>query len=285
MILSTRSSAFELDYNFHKSNSTYFTDFDVSRCQLVTWLVMNGMRKLGAEMNAANNTTGILSPHLGGVMCNFIREIRPFEKVEIWTRVLTWDRKWLYVVSHWIKSGSVKPRAYTMQPWKNRGLKQKDKMNGKGSHEEDSKKIGSSEGSTSHYPIIYATALGKYVCKKDRLTIAPERILHASGLLPLKPKELQEASPPTSRSQNPQFTALNEEVPALSDITSKEAAEAAIEATLTSDEDQEAWDWERVEEERLKGLKLAEMYNGLETLGSTFNGEGATVLGKWSDLL
>lgn len=296
MILSSRSSAYELDYNFHKSNSTYFTDFDVARCQLVTWLMMNGMRKVAAEMNAANKTTGILSPHLGGVMCNFKREIKPFEKFEIWTRVLTWDRKWLYVVSHWVKSGSVKPSAYTMQPWRKTGLKQNDNMNGEGSRNRDTMKQDSKEGSTgSQPPTIYATALAKYVCKKGRLTIAPERILQASGLLPPKPEGLQDASIPATPSPDPQAVTSEEGAPAtlpslvpspaLSKITSKEAAEAAIETALTSDEDQEAWDWNRVEEERLKGLKLAEMYNGLEALGGTFTGEGEIALGRWSDLL
>lgn len=282
-----------MDYNLHKSNSTYFTDSDIARCQLVTWLGMNGIRIVAAEMNAANGTTGPVGIHLGGVMCNFKREIKPFEKYEIWTRMLTWDKKWFYVVNHWVKKGSANPRAYTMQPWKNNGRRQAKESRTDGGQETNGAKGASKDG--QQHPAIFATAIAKYVGKKGRLTVPPERILQASGFLPPKPEEPLDNQTSATPSPDPQApasgaegcTTLSDMVPSptLSRITSKEAAEAVLEAALISNDDQEAWDWNRVEEERLKGLQLAQMYNGLEALGGTFDGDGEVVLGSYTDIL
>ena len=58
---------------------------------------------------------------LGGVTCTFKRELKPYRKYEIWTRVLSWDEKWVYVISHIVKPDSANPTAYSDQPWKKNG--------------------------------------------------------------------------------------------------------------------------------------------------------------------
>ena len=251
---------------------------------------MNGMRKVAAELNAANKTKGVIGIHLGSVMCNFKREIKPFEKFEIWSRLLTWDRKWAYVVSHWVKAGSIKPKAYALQPWKNRFQKRISEI-------EDEDQANSSPDSTSKerkQPVIFASALAKGVFKKGRLTVSPERIWEASGLLPPRPKELQQlASGTPSPDPNGKVSENKhaEGVPdittssTLEKITSKEEAEAAIEATLVPPEDQGAWDWKRVEEERLKGLELANAFHALEAISGTVPGDDEVVLGSYTDIL
>ncbi|RSL71769.1 hypothetical protein CEP53_001315 [Fusarium sp. AF-6] len=58
IISTTYTSVFEIDYNLHKSNSTFFTDIDVSRAHLVTYLLRPAM------MNLVHNTSShfILDP-------------------------------------------------------------------------------------------------------------------------------------------------------------------------------------------------------------------------------
>ena len=53
-------------------------------------------------------------------------------------------------------------------------------------------------------------------------------------------------------------------------------------ASLTADDgDSEEWTWDRVEKERQRGLKLAELYNGLDMVNDEFTGEEGPVLGRY----
>lgn len=61
----------------------------------------------------------------------------------MWTRVLSWDAKWLYTITHFVR---------------------KDAKSGQS--------------------IVCATAVSKCVFKSGRKTVAPEAMLHDSGLLP-----------------------------------------------------------------------------------------------------
>ena len=58
---------------------------------------------------------------LGAVTCHFKREIQPYERFEIWTRVLSWDRKWIYLLSHIVREGAVRPDDWALQPGKRPG--------------------------------------------------------------------------------------------------------------------------------------------------------------------
>jgi hypothetical protein len=105
VITSTRTPILEMDYNLHKSNSTYFSDMDISRTHLFTAIIRNGIKKnsrlYGAKKSAVADavgaTDGSRGRHLvalGGISCLFKKEILPYKKYEMWTRVLCWDRKW-----------------------------------------------------------------------------------------------------------------------------------------------------------------------------------------------
>lgn len=105
VITSTRTPILEMDYNLHKSNSTYFSDMDISRTHLFTAIIRNGIKKnsrlYGAKKSAVAGavgaTDGSRGRHLialGGISCLFKKEILPYKKYEMWTRVLCWDRKW-----------------------------------------------------------------------------------------------------------------------------------------------------------------------------------------------
>ena len=44
-----------MDYNFHKSNGTYFTDLDIARTHLVTAILRKGIRGIGKYPENAGN--------------------------------------------------------------------------------------------------------------------------------------------------------------------------------------------------------------------------------------
>ncbi|KAI5791925.1 hypothetical protein EDC01DRAFT_101731 [Geopyxis carbonaria] len=89
----------DVDIHMHKSNSTYFSDVDVSRNALLAHLTKHGF-------NRARRAGRLAFPRLGGVAAQFRREI-PFGAVyEVRSRLLAWDDKWVYVVTHFVETGA-----------------------------------------------------------------------------------------------------------------------------------------------------------------------------------
>ncbi|KAJ9148845.1 Capsule polysaccharide biosynthesis protein [Pleurostoma richardsiae] len=101
-INTTRSPLFECDYNIHKSNSTYFTDLDISRGNISLVL----FRKPFNPFPGPNQLLMVL----GGAQCVWRKEIKPYQSYELWTRVLSWDEKWIYLVSHFVERGRFVPQ-------------------------------------------------------------------------------------------------------------------------------------------------------------------------------
>jgi hypothetical protein len=119
-------------------------------------------------------------PILGGINFSFRREIRPYRKYEIWTRVLTWDDKWLYLVSHFVKPGTKMPERYEDQPWRTlKRVPKKTKSQKEG--KEDSKQPSGVDVISG----LYATAVSKYVFKQGRRTITPMLVFESAGLMPV----------------------------------------------------------------------------------------------------
>ena len=192
MITASTNSPYDCDYNLHKSNSTYFADLDVARAHYVGSIIRTGLTRLnsGDEEGlpaTARDAKGKYYVALGAVGCWFQREIKPLEGFEIYTRLLSWDRKWLYLVSHVVKAGKVNPESYVLQPWKNKGKRSAESKR----EEEDLKKH------------IFATSIARYVVKKGRLTVNPEIVLERSRLLPKRPEGV--GLPP--RSEDPSIAA------------------------------------------------------------------------------
>ena len=208
---------------------------------------------------------------LGGASCNFKREIKPFQGFEVWTRILCWNHKWIYVIGHFVKKGAVKPRSYTLQPWKK---SKADKAECTGA-------AGNSDGAKSGpHPAIYASAIAKYVFKKGRLTIPPERILRASQLLPPKPADHE--TPPMTITPNPETNSLDTTTASIVEVFTPDNACEIMAASLTAGIDEsDEWTWERVEKERKRGMRIAELYEGLEALSEEFTGENMSVLGQY----
>jgi hypothetical protein len=180
---------------------------------------------------------------LGATHVSFKREIKPYQSYEIWTRVLSWDRKWFYMVSYFVEKGAVKPRSWDATSF---GPTRTSK-----SKPEDWEKK------------VYATAVSKYVFKIGRLTVHPAIVIGASGLLPERPGGWVDTN--SGRESPFELVADN-----------TEAADAKYE-----DKDTE-WDWHRTEAERLKGLVYAKHFAAPDELASQFDGGEEGALGRWS---
>ena len=244
-----------MDYNLHKSNSTYFSDMDISRTHLFTAIIRNGIKKnsrlYGAKKSAVSGavgaTQGSRGKHmiaLGGISCLFKREILPYKKYEMWTRLLCWDRKWFYLVTHLVKPGVGKPSAWTLQPWrKNRGAVDVDKE----------KLLGA----------VYATAIAKYVIKRGRVTVPPEQALVDAEMVPVKPEGwVYEGETSSNESTNEDTNGI-----------------------LPNGGHGEEWNWDIIEAERLRGLKVAQKFAEMDGMHEYFDGGKDGVLGEFADLL
>lgn len=249
-MITSRTSLLETDYNLHKSNSTYFSDLDVSRTALVSRLYSPGVgivsKELDQEFLTASKEEGKPAPKrkhvsviLGSVYCTFKREIKPFELYEMHSKVISWDKKWMYILTSF------------KRPARGGGDK-----------------------------TVLAVALSKYVVKKGRLTVSPERLLRASGFLPMPPKgeaktalaDSAEASGVDTPGSGDGITAtsgvdgsLAREVLKLKD--SQIAARETLEGQQKDNNESwntEEWTWERIEQERQRGLSVVEGFTDLD---------------------
>ncbi|KAJ6181047.1 hypothetical protein N7519_011508 [Penicillium mononematosum] len=234
-MVTSRTPLLETDYNLHKSNSTYFTDLDVSRTALVSRIYSPGVgnvsKELDQEFLAASKKEGKPAPRrkpvlivLGSVYCTFKREIKPFELYEMHSKVISWDAKWMYILTCF------------MRPARRSGGEK-------------------------------------------------ERLLRASGFLPTPPPESEaktaladaEFSAETSDVGTPGngegITAMGgvdetlvREVLKINDdqIPSQETLDKQQKEN-TDSWDVEEWTWERIEQERLRGLEVVDGYTNLDT--------------------
>jgi len=182
---------------------------------------------------------------LGGVMCNFKKEILPYQKYEMWTRILSWDRKWFYLVTHLVKPGVGRPTGFSLQPWrKTRAVK---------GEEVDREKLKGA---------VFATALARYVIKRGRLTVSPEEALFNADMVPAKPEG---------------WVYKGDEADMDSGIDS--------DGVLPEESIVDEWNWDVIERERRRGLKFAEAYAELDGLVDVWDGGAEGVLGEYPDLL
>lgn len=195
---------------------------------------------------------------LGGVSCHFKRELKPYEEYEIWTRVLSWDRKWIYLVSHMVKAGAVRPDEYALGrsvSWSERlfgaGRRRSGNKGEKGALEEMQR-----EQKAEWQKAIFASSISKYVVKKGRLTIPPELVWKRSDLLP-------------SDSDGPSAPVKSGDDIEASDGVKLNVGNDAPRSD-TSPEHPYAWTSANVERERLRGMKLAGSFAALDDLVEEF---------------
>jgi hypothetical protein len=263
LITRSRAPLLEIDYNMHKSNATYYSDLDVSRTHLLLALFQQGLASIRAADDGPH--AGRLAIVLGAVHCSFRREIKPYQPYEMWSRVLCWDRKWLYIVTHFVKQGAIEPSGYTLQPSRHtitswllpRAKNSKNDGGGvKDSGEHDALPVADIAHSSVH-PAVFATAISKYVLKKGRLTISPERLITGSGLLPSR-AECDES------------------------LSAEANLQTGAAMTVAPDCDAE---WASVEEERRRGLRFAQHFAELDSLHEEFGAQSRPALGAYVDFL
>ncbi|KAJ5641220.1 hypothetical protein N7490_005220 [Penicillium lividum] len=237
-VTTTYTPLLEADYNLHKSNSTYFMDVDASRSHLLSYLCYRGVSVVDQEL-VADGKRGIMAAIIGSVTTSFKKEIRIFQQYKVWSRILTWDRKWLYIVTHFVQKGSVKQTDLITH--KLSTGKTSERCTGAGS---------GNSGDKLGRPVVFATSVSKYVFKKGRLTVAPERLLRASGLL----GEIKETADLPAQYQDPR--------PRSTEAMSK------IKKNLGNFEICEV-----IEKERLRGMKYANAWAELDSLHKELLGE------------
>lgn len=261
-----------------ESNSTYFSDIDIARSHLCCTLFANAVDKVrhAPIQGLGDGAEGLLGLALGSVACSFKREIPAYSNYEIWTRILSWDDKWLYLVSHFVRKDRVTPKSFTLYPGQR------------------IRKARSFDGVPKD--AVMASAISKCVWKKGRRSVPPEDMLALAGLLPLRPggvtaDRLEPGVPgPTS------LLGLAEgylDIPFRGADFLENAWHAVEEKFFPGDfvtldntnekaEIQE-WTWEQMEAERVRGLDIAKSLAELSQVDEAFTGEGAA-LGWQSDL-
>ncbi|KAF1814437.1 hypothetical protein P152DRAFT_472204 [Eremomyces bilateralis CBS 781.70] len=264
---------------------------------------LNGAAINGADTPSMHTTppetpkeipAGNFNMAMGGVACLFHREIPPLARVEIWTRLVSWDRKWLYIVSHFVKAGAWSEEiadqgGWIFQPWRNRRVPKSG-----GAARKRREEMSPAERDAHRAKLkktIYASSIAKYVVKKGRLTVPPELVLQRSDLLPPKP--------PTAPPANQLPTLANRQLLTPGALATETTTPAELDGAPTSaptDADmleeslfpfsQEAgeWTWEKIEERRLRGMRIAQHFAGLDRLYDVFGGEDDQALGMYSDL-
>jgi hypothetical protein len=234
------------------------------------------------EFMAVASRPGNLLIALGSVACFFHREVVPYKQYEIWTKLLTWDRKWMYIVSYFVEAGVFKPEEFFLQPWKKpkSSLKNMDDE----SVEEKRKRIRGK---------VLATSIASYVVKKGRLTIPPEIALQRSDMLPEKPPGAPSpffTPPKSTTTPNLDYNGSGtpQETNSAAETMTAGSFDSILEESLfpeSAEDDNGEWTWEKMERERKRGLKFAQVFDGLNVLREEFDAGKGGVLGVFTDLV
>lgn len=102
----THVSPFEIDMYLHKSNSTYFTDLDIARSSLLMEVLQTFWFKYYFNEKGGFKSTGyqnIPFVPVAAVQLAFRKEFKILENYDIVSNIFAWDRKWLYVLSKFVR--------------------------------------------------------------------------------------------------------------------------------------------------------------------------------------
>ena len=91
----------DCDINFHMNNGRYLTFMDLGRVHLMAQL-----RLLGVIFRNK------WKPVLAAAEINFIRQLAPFQKFDLVTRLVTWDDKYAYMEQRFESGGVLCAHAY-----------------------------------------------------------------------------------------------------------------------------------------------------------------------------
>ena len=91
----------DCDVNFHMNNGRYLTFMDLGRLHMVAQIGLLGPVIRNRWM-----------PVLAAAEVNFIRQIRPFQKFDLVTRLVTWDDKYAYMEQRFEADGALCAHAF-----------------------------------------------------------------------------------------------------------------------------------------------------------------------------
>jgi acyl-CoA thioesterase FadM len=86
----------DLDYNFHLNNGRYLTLMDIGRMDLS---IRTGLLKAMIKNKWI--------PIVGSAKINYLREIKPFQVIELNSKLVEWDAKWFYMKQEFIVKNKV----------------------------------------------------------------------------------------------------------------------------------------------------------------------------------
>lgn len=256
----------EIDFNMHKSNSSYFADIDIARTHLVCTLFAGGIAQMrGGTAAYTGSKQPLFGLALGAVSCTFKRELRPYERYDMWSKILSWDDKWIYIVTHFVRNGAAKPRTYSLYPQQSPSASRRGSGTTEAEHLDDealrrssvdiaaSIVPGSTDEDMKPEKQLFATALSKCVFKSGRKTVAPHLMLQMSGLLP--------------------------------STSCSDAAASADQREKSQTFTPEYTTAESIESQRLRGLGIAQQLaaQNQQSLEAEFAGSDCDVLGRHSD--
>lgn len=197
IITSSSAQLMELDFNMHKSNSSYFADVDIARTHLVCTLFARAIAQMrGGTAAYTGSAQPMFGLALGAVSCTFKREVAPFARYEMWSKILSWDDKWFYIVTHFVRKGAARPRSYSLYPEQTPSSSRAPSRRNSNAEKLDDEAIrrasvDSAAASDSDEVDVFkpekqlfATALSKCVFKSGRKTVSPQQMLQMAGLLP-----------------------------------------------------------------------------------------------------
>jgi acyl-CoA thioesterase FadM len=86
----------DLDVNLHVNNGRYLALADIGR---IHWFMMTGALAVARRQNAF--------PVVGDAIAKFRRDLKVFQRFEIHTRLLGWDRKWGFIEHRFVRNQRV----------------------------------------------------------------------------------------------------------------------------------------------------------------------------------
>lgn len=86
----------DLDINLHVNNGRYLSLADISR---LDWFVRTGVLQLARRQRAI--------PVVGDAIAKFRRELKPWQKFEIRTRLMGWDHRWGFLEHRFVRDDRV----------------------------------------------------------------------------------------------------------------------------------------------------------------------------------
>lgn len=102
----------DCDLNLHMNNGRYLTFMDLGRVHLTaqSGLLREALRRRWMPVLAAADIT-------------FIRSLKPFQRFELVTRLLTWDEKYIYLEQGFESGGKLCAQAYVKGVFLHKGMR------------------------------------------------------------------------------------------------------------------------------------------------------------------